>query len=202
MTPHRSDEEKSEPGRKVDFPVNKREWRPSVLPGQVVLVTTIDERGQPNVAPKSWVSMAAFGPPPKIMFGCTLDHATARNALASKEFVINIPGEEIAERCWACGMDSKTRGPDRFSKHRLTPIPSTEVRPPRVAECPGHLECRLDSSRQWDREVVLFGNIVAASIDSRALEDDLAERYRLLAPFFFLEIGWTAPLGPARQVEW
>lgn len=41
---------------KLDLPLDKRVWSPSPLPGQIVLVTTLNGDGQSNVAPKNWLS--------------------------------------------------------------------------------------------------------------------------------------------------
>ena len=86
---------------KVSVPLDKHHWHPSPLPGRIVLVATVDNDGDPKVAPKSRVSMAALGPPPVLMFGCNLKHTTAKNILAQGSFVVNIPGEELLATCWA-----------------------------------------------------------------------------------------------------
>lgn len=186
---------------KVTIGTDKHRWSPSPLPGQVVLVTTVDPGGRPSVATKSWISMVAFGPPPVIMFGCSLDHATARNIQASGEFVVNVPGADLVSACWALGSDESVRGPDRFEQHGLTKISAELVKPPRIAECRAHIECELDGMKEWGKEVAIFGRIVAASLDRRALEGEEPLRYDALAPFFFLEGGWTAALGRALRVS-
>jgi flavin reductase (DIM6/NTAB) family NADH-FMN oxidoreductase RutF len=166
----------------------------------VVLVTTVDPAGVPNVAPKSWISMAAFGPPAVVMFGCSLRHRTAQNALSVGEFVINVPGHELLRAAWAVGGGSPGEGPERFRRHGLTRRPSTRVRPPRIEECVAHLECELDGTREWSEEVAIFGRIVAVSMDADLLSGDTPERYGRLAPFFFAESGWAAGLGPLEPV--
>jgi len=42
---------------KLSFSPDKRTWSPSPLLGQIVLVTSLNEDGQSNVAPKSWLSI-------------------------------------------------------------------------------------------------------------------------------------------------
>jgi len=195
-----SDDRKA-PFGKRPLPLDKHRWHPSPLPGQVVLVTTVDTEGRLNVATKSWISMAAFGPPPVVMFGCNLDHATARNALDGEEFVINVPGDDLAEVCWNVGTDQAVRGEDRFAANGLTPIPAERTQAPRIAECRAHLECELDSHRTWGKEVAIFGCVVAASVDGVLLEGDRESRYQALAPIFFLEGRLTAMLGPTRRIE-
>jgi hypothetical protein len=73
---------------KGSLPLDKREWHPSPPIGQIVLVTTLNADGQSNVAPKSWITMAAFDPP-MLALGCNLEHWTAQNILRSGEFVVN-----------------------------------------------------------------------------------------------------------------
>ncbi|MFQ5790110.1 MAG: flavin reductase family protein [Acidobacteriota bacterium] len=186
---------------KIWIPCDKREWHPSPLPGQVVLVTTVDGNGDPNVAPKSWISMAAFGPPPVLMFGCNLDHETARNVFVSGEFVVNIPGSDLMRTCWVVAADKASPRSDRFKHHGLTAIPSLRVRPPRIEECVAHIECALDQSHSWGREVAIFGTIQAVSMDEALRNGELDEHYRNLDPFFFLENEFAAPLGAPTNVS-
>ena len=187
--------------RKVELPLDKQLWTPSPLPGQVVLVTTLDDEHVPNVAPKSWVSMVAFGPPPVLMFGCTFNHATASNAVRCGAFVVNIPGRAILRTAWRCGDDTSIRAADRWDTCGLTPIPSLRVDPPRIAECHAHLECETDGTREYAHEVAIFGRVVSASVDESMIVGDEPTRYRALAPFFFLENGWAAELGTAQRVD-
>ena len=76
---------------KLSLTLDKHAWRPSPLLGQIVLVTTLNEDGQSNIAPKSWISMMAFDPP-LLALGCNLNHWTARNILRTGEFAVNIMG--------------------------------------------------------------------------------------------------------------
>jgi flavin reductase (DIM6/NTAB) family NADH-FMN oxidoreductase RutF len=176
---------------KVAIPVEKQAWSPSLLPGQIVLVSTVDRDGRPNVAPKSWVSMAAFGGP-VVAFGCTDRHLTLRNAEATGEFALNVVPVELAPRIWA--MPGR-HGQARIDEAGLTLLPATQVSPPLVGDCPAHLECLLDDVKRYGEEAFVFGRVVAASIDADCLAGDAAERYARLGPVFFLENGSFARLG-------
>jgi flavin reductase (DIM6/NTAB) family NADH-FMN oxidoreductase RutF len=175
--------------------LDKWEWSPSPLPGQVVLVTSRDEHGVVDVAPKSWVTMAA-GSGPTVGFGCTREHRTARNVEVTREFVINVPGFDLAEMAWAM-----PDAPDRLAG--LTTLPGVTVDVPVLRECPAHLECALDRIVEFSHgEVFIFGTVRRVGADQRCLGPDaVGERYdRLGHPFFFLESGWLAPLGQATPV--
>ena len=37
--------------KKVKYPIDKRKWSPSLIPGAIVLITSVDLESQINVAP-------------------------------------------------------------------------------------------------------------------------------------------------------
>ncbi len=176
----------------MPLPLDKHRWSPSPLPGQIVLVTTIGTGGQVDVAPKSWVSMAAFDGP-VIGFGCNTSHLTCANLRETGEFVINVVPAALAPQAWRiAGLPAA----ERVAAGGLTLAPSAAVAPPRVLECVAHLECRhLHTITFGGGEVFIFGTIAAATIDARCLGGDLAAGYRSLDPCFFLQDGLHAPLG-------
>jgi flavin reductase (DIM6/NTAB) family NADH-FMN oxidoreductase RutF/uncharacterized protein YciI len=181
---------------KIAFPVGKADWHPSVLPGPIVLVSTVDAAGEPNIAPKSWISMMAFHGP-VLAFGCHRSHATARNAETAGEFVVNIPPEALAERIWAMPA---SHGAERIVRSGLTLVPARQVAPPLIGECRAHLECTLKSVTRLGAEVVVFGTIVAASIDEDCAASCLADQYFRLRPVFFLEEGVYGSIDTAKRI--
>ncbi len=184
------------PPRKIPLDLSKETWHPSPLPGHIVIVSTIDAEGRPNIAPKSWVTMASFRGP-HVAFGCSLDHRTYQNAAATGEFVVNVPDASLAAVIWAM---PDSHGEERLQLSGLTLTPAQRVRPPLVAECRAHLECTVDAVQRFDREVFLFGRVVAAAIDRDCAAGQLTDQYALLNPIFFLEDGTYAPLAAARKV--
>ena len=152
------------PDSKVEVSTSKIEWHPSILAGQIVLVSTHSSRGEPFAASKSWLTPVATNPP---MLGlcCKLSHRTAINILETREFVINIPGEDLVSRVWKAGdsVSSEAAGHDTAG---WSFAPSIRVGPPRVPECRGHIECILDSTKRFnDEEMIFFGRIVSVSVD-------------------------------------
>jgi len=171
------------------MPLAIEQWRPPPLVGQVVLVTTCNEDGTSNIAPKCWAMMIA-STPPTLSFNCNLEHWTSRNVLKSHEFVINVPGVEIAQLVW---NTYPLPHPRPVEAAGLTPIPSNRVRPPRVAECRAHLECVLERNLIYGREVVLIGQIVSASVDEElaTCEDPFA----MFKSFVYTAPGTYAVIG-------
>ena len=183
------------PREKVSLATDKRRWRPSPLLGQTVLVTTLNEDRQSNVAPKSWISMMVFQPP-LLALGCNVEHWTARNILRSGEFVVNVPGDDLADTVW---RSSTLPHPRPVEAAGLTPVPAERVSAPRIEECRGHLECTFEQHLTFDKEVVILGRVVAASVDREALE--AGDPYSYLRLFAFLEAGTYGTIERSVRVD-
>lgn len=167
--------------QKIHLDPDKRTWSPSPLLGQIVFVTTLNEDGSSNIAPKSWISMMAFDPP-ILALGCNINHQTGKNILARKEFVINIASSDMADLVWKC---SDLPHPRPVETIGLTSIPAVKVKPPRVAECRAHLECTLDKHILYGDEIIILGRIQAVEIDQEVCE--AADPYGLLGMIVYLE---------------
>lgn len=185
------------PPKKVALGLDKKTWHPSVLPGQIVVVSTVNDEGEPNLAPKSWIMMAAFTGP-IIAFGCNTEHTTYRNIIMTGELVINIPPEALVERIYSL---IRYYAEERIQHSGFTLSPAQKVKPPIVQECRAHLECQLDSVKEYGSEVVIFGRIVAASIDLSCLAGEPPEQYFSLRPIFFLEERTYGSIDTAKQVD-
>lgn len=118
----------------------------SVLPRPIAFVSTISSNGVLNLAPFSFAN-AVCANPPAVMFapanlgdGSAKD--TVRNLREVGEFVFNVVPYELGE---AMNETSHPFPPEvnEFEAAGLTPLPSRFIRPPRVAESPVQMECRL-----------------------------------------------------------
>lgn len=180
---------------KLSFPADKRQWKPSPLIGQIVLVTTLNEDGTSNIATKSWVSMVAFEPP-LLALGCNMDHWTAQNILRNKEFVVNVPGEDLVIAAWKIHTIPHPRPVEKVG---LTARPAQTVKAPLVEECKAHLECMLYNQIEFGKEVLLLGRILAGSIDRDAI--DTPDPYAIFKPVVFLEGGQYGVIENSRRVR-
>jgi flavin reductase (DIM6/NTAB) family NADH-FMN oxidoreductase RutF len=118
----------------------------------VVLLSTENDDGSANLAPMS--SAWALGW--TVVLGIGADGQTAHNLRARPDVVINLPGpdqwEAVERLAPLTGRDPVPVTKPRFRHERakfeaagLTPEPSLQVRPPRVAECPLQLEARAST---------------------------------------------------------
>jgi flavin reductase (DIM6/NTAB) family NADH-FMN oxidoreductase RutF len=117
-----------------------------VTPRPIAWVTTIDGEGRVNLAPFSFFN--AFGAnPPVVVFSPTLRRDgtkkdTLLNLEAVGEFVLNAAVESLAEKMNATARELP-RGQSEAEFAGLSLLPSTRVRPPRVALSPIHMECQV-----------------------------------------------------------
>jgi flavin reductase (DIM6/NTAB) family NADH-FMN oxidoreductase RutF len=187
------------PEIKVEIPIAKAEWHPCPLTGQIVLVSTRSNRGESHAASKSWLTLVASEPP---MLGlcCKLSHRTAINILETREFVINIPGEDLVTRVWSAG-DSVASEVETHEPAPWSFTAAERVGAPRVQECRAHIECVLDSTRRFnDEEMMFFGRIVSVSMDESLLTGTPEERYRSLKSLVYLEPGLFTAIDNPRKV--
>jgi len=119
---------------------------PLIAPRPIAFVSTCSAAGVGNLAPFSFFAMG--GQSPQSVAFCPIANRdgqpkdTLRNILETREFVINIVSREMAERV---NLASAPYPPevDEFDITGFTRAASRLVQPPRVAESPAALECRL-----------------------------------------------------------
>jgi flavin reductase (DIM6/NTAB) family NADH-FMN oxidoreductase RutF len=88
----------------------------------------------------------------------------------SREFVINIPTENLLEKTDRCGVISG-KDHDKFKDVGLTPVNAREVKAPLVAECPVNLECLVKDVISLGAHDLYIAEVVAASADEDVVKD-------------------------------
>ena len=119
----------------------------AVGPRPICFASTIDEKGQANLAPFSFFNVFSSNPPIAIFSparsGRTGQHKdTYNNVQKVKEVVINLVDYKMVEQM---SLASSPYSPDvdEFIKSGLTPIKSERVKPFRVKEAPVQMECEV-----------------------------------------------------------
>ena len=118
----------------------------SVVPRPIALVSTIDEHGASNVAPYSnFMCMCVKPFLVCVGIGYTRDGKkkdTLRNIEATKEFVVNVVDEALAQAMNTCSGEYPS-DVSEFDVAGLTPAACELVKAPMVAESPINMECKL-----------------------------------------------------------
>ena len=119
----------------------------AILPRPIAWVSTVSPRGVRNLAPFSFFTVICPDPmticfaPSRRRDGSKKD--TLRNCEDTREFVVNVVSEELAEQMNLSCADLPYEE-DEFLFARLEPAPSVAVKPPRVAGAKVAYECVLD----------------------------------------------------------
>ncbi|MBF6568559.1 MAG: flavin reductase family protein [Candidatus Binataceae bacterium] len=156
-------------------------FKSCVVPRPIGWISTVDSTGQHNLAPFSQFQNVNFDPP--IVLFCANQKTTGTrkdsvaNAEATGEFVWNMATYALRE---AVNLTAQELPPeiDEFELAKLTKLPSTLVRPVRVAESPIHFECRylqtvrLPGKGAIGTADVVFGQVIAIHIADHALRED------------------------------
>jgi flavin reductase (DIM6/NTAB) family NADH-FMN oxidoreductase RutF len=131
-----------------------------IAPRPIAFVSSLDASGRGNLAPFSCFAMGGIDPLSCVVCAVAgrggADKDTTRNILETGEYVVNVVTHAMAGRMNAASF-AYDAGDDEFERCGLTRVPSLRVRPPRVAESPAQLECRLF-------QVVRHGSGAGASV--------------------------------------
>jgi len=157
-----------------------------IVPRPIALVSTVDAAGVANLAPFSFFCGVGSAPPtllfcPALKADTGTEPASRKDTLhnveATGEFVVNVVSEAIAP---AANVTASEVPPevDEFALAGLTPLPSEVVRPPRVAESPAQMECKLlqviYTSHRPAGGVIVLGEIVRFHVRA-----DLVDNFRV-----------------------
>ena len=148
-----------------------------VVPRPIAWVSTVDAEGVANLAPFSYF-MAITHDPPTIAFssspratyaGAPGKKDTLRNVEVTREFVVNLVDDALAEQMNVTSGDYPPEV-DEFVQAGLVIAPSVRVKAPRVAAAPINMECHL-------QQIIPIGNLPSNLVIGRIvhlhLRDDV-----------------------------
>lgn len=153
-----------------------------VAPRPIGWISTLDSSGGVNLAPYSFFN-AVSERPPMVMYATTglklgveERKDTLANIRATGEFVVNVVPLALRDAM------NRTSAPfpsdeDEFDLAGLGKAPSRLVAPPRVAEAPAALECRVWKVVELPSPstAMVIGEVVGIHIDEKVLRDGLVD---------------------------
>jgi flavin reductase (DIM6/NTAB) family NADH-FMN oxidoreductase RutF len=99
---------------------------------------------------------------------------TIRHIRRSREFVVNLCDMAIAQQMVDCGHAFE-EDVDEIVLTGLGHAPSLKIAPPRVAEAPASMECRVERLIEYPSRVIVLGEVVQMHVRDACL--DAAGRY-------------------------
>jgi flavin reductase (DIM6/NTAB) family NADH-FMN oxidoreductase RutF len=140
----------------------------TVTPRPIAWVVTQDAGGLVNAAPYSFFNAFANDPPVLIIGiggrkpGDAKD--TGNNIRETGEFVINLVSAANAEQMNITAIDFP-HDVNEIAEAGLTTVPSTKVKPPRIAESPVAFECeRLMNIDLSNERTLVLGKVLAVHV--------------------------------------
>jgi flavin reductase (DIM6/NTAB) family NADH-FMN oxidoreductase RutF len=126
----------------------------SVAPRPIAFVSSVDKNGVTNLAPYSFFN-AFSSNPPVVVFSSNrrVSDNTTKDTLSNieqtRECVINVVSHRIVRQMALTSIDYPA-DVSEFDKAGFTSIPSDLIKPPRVAESPVNMECKV-------RDIIALG---------------------------------------------
>jgi len=110
-------------------------------PYNATLVTCKSKDEKTNVMAVAWIIPVNVNPP-MVAMSIRPERHPHDLILETKEFVVNIPTFDMAEKVLFCGRTTGEKS-NKFKETQLTPKKARKVSPPIIKECVAHLECKL-----------------------------------------------------------
>src|SRR4051794_17271537 len=168
-----------------------------IIPRPIAWVSSTSADGTDNLAPHSFFTVASTKPP-IVQFTPTACKDTLNNVEATGEFVVNFAGEELFAKINATGTNFPPEVSE-FDAVGLTREPSLTVRPPRVAESPVALECRLHEVIPVGNSFLVLGQVVHAAVRTDVLSGSHPDS-KLLKPLARLGRNEWSTLGEILEI--
>lgn len=180
--------------KKVSVSPNEFRWFKLYLPIPMgcCIITTANEKGQINAAPFAmcfpWNNSEEN---PQLIVMAFKGWHTSQNIENTGEFVVNWPETKIIKETMITGRRYGD-GVNELEKAGLTAISSEKVKPPRIKECVGHYECKLDRIIPMGKSGYhIIGNVVDISINENIVGMTREEKLKNIK----LQIGFGGPVG-------
>jgi flavin reductase (DIM6/NTAB) family NADH-FMN oxidoreductase RutF len=180
----------------------------AIIPRPIGWISSVSEDGINNLAPFSYFN-AVGEDPPHVMFstgrGNHTNKDTLNNVLATKQFVVNMVTEELAEQMNTTAQSVPSEV-DEFELAGVTPVASVKVKPMRVKESPITFECELVhhyflEDHKNGGACIIIGRIVMMHFDDEVLLDNYKINLETYKPISRLAGANYAKLGELFSIK-
>ncbi len=170
-----------------------------VVPRPIAWVASLSPDGSANLAPHSFFTVACVNPP-VIQFTSVGRKDSLTNIERQGEFTVSLASEPLFEQINA----SATEFPANVSEFEAVGLraeASSRVAPPRVAQSPAVMECKLQDTLSFGDSTVVFGRVLLAAIDSDALDAAGRPSIQALRPLARLGANEWSTIGEVIEIS-
>jgi len=145
-------------------------------PRTLALVTSADKDKHISIEPVSFITPVSMKPP-MVALSIGAKQETVKNIRNSRQFMINIPSEDILQKVVIfLGPEAHEpidpERPDRLEKAGLNSVPASKIIPPMIYECVAWLECLLEYDRDFGDRAMVVGTVVNVTVRDEILAQD------------------------------
>ena len=157
----------------------------SVAPRPIAFVSTTDKEGRINLAPFSFFNVFSARPP-ILVFSPAYSGKTGRskntldNIKEHPECVVNVVNYAMVQKM-NLASSPYPRGVNEFKKAGFTPIPSEQVKPPRVKESPVQMECKVNQIIELGKNGGA-GNLIIAEVLILHISENILDDQKMIDP--------------------
>ena len=150
----------------------------SVAPRPIAFASTVDAKGNPNLAPFSFFNVFSANPPIMVFSPArsvrdnTTKH-TLDNCISTKEVVINVVNYDMVHQM-SLASTAYAQGVNEFDKAGFTMLESEKISPFRVAESPVQFECKVTEVVALGKEGGA-GNMIICEVVKVHIQEDILD---------------------------
>jgi len=148
----------------------KPNLREGFMPLPVAFISTISKNGINNIAPYSCI-MPVLRPLDLVCVASALKRDTLQNIRETEEFVINLAGDDFADKVIPTAKFS-TPETDEFESAGLEEKKSEMIKAPGISGCYAWMECSLHKLYEEKQYVLIMGKVLRLEVDDNVLNPD------------------------------
>ncbi|WP_026451061.1 flavin reductase family protein [Aequorivita capsosiphonis] len=158
----------------------------AVSPRPICFASTVDAEGNVNLSPFSFFNVFSANPPILVFSPArrgrdnTTKH-TYENILEVPEVVINIVNYAMVQQV-SLSSTEYAKGINEFTKAGFTELDSEHIKPPRVAEAPVQLECKVNDVISLGKEGGA-GNLVICEVVKLHIKEEILDENGSIDPY-------------------
>ena len=149
----------------------KQEWKPGnmLYPVPAVMVSCAKPGQKPNIITVAWAGTICSDP---VMLSISVRKERFSHEIISEtgEFVVNLTTKDLCRAADFCGVRSG-RDVDKFKEMKLTPLKSSRISAPGIAESPVNIECRAVEVKELGSHDMFIARVEAVTADERFMDE-------------------------------
>ena len=151
------------------------EYLEFMWPMRHFLITCGDIEEKSNIIAVSFC-MPVSKEPPLIACAIGKDFYSSKLIKETKEFVVNVPTQELKKQIYYCGFHSGYQV-DKFKETDLTPQPADKVKVPIIDECIAHMECTVKQQIETGDKNLFIGEVIGAKAEQDIVKGERKINY-------------------------